>query len=182
MDTNSMQGLNEETIKKTIYKLPILEAYAALGTRSQGLSSEEAEARLKQYGKNTIREIKGKPLILKFLSNFTHLMAILLWIGGVVAIIGQMPQLAIAVWLVIIINGVFSFWQEYRAEKATEALKGMLPSYARVLRDGQEQRIFTEELVPGDVILLSEGDKISADGRLVADNDLRVNQSTLTGE
>lgn len=65
-------------------------------------------------------------------------MAIMLWIGGAVGFIAQMPQLGIAVWMVNIINGLFSFWQEYRAEKATEALKKLLPSHARVLREGEE--------------------------------------------
>ncbi len=93
-----------------------------------------------------------------------------------------MPQLAIAIWMVNVINGVFSFWQEFRAEKATEALKKMLPTYARVLRDGSEQKILAENLVPGDVILLSEGEHISADCRLVEQAVMRTNQSTLTGE
>jgi Ca2+-transporting ATPase len=109
-------------------------------------------------------------------------MAILLWVGGAVGFIAQMPQLGIAIWMVNVINGVFSFWQEYRAEKATEALKKLLPSYALVLRDGEDQRIFAEELVVGDVMLLSEGDRISADGRLVEVSELRIDQSTLTGE
>src|SRR5262249_15039067 len=84
--------------------------------------------------------------------------------------------------LVNILNGVFSFWQEYKAEKATEALRRMLPTYARVLRDGQERRLLAAELVPGDIMLLAEGDHISADGRLVQEAELRVDQSTLTGE
>jgi magnesium-transporting ATPase (P-type) len=84
--------------------------------------------------------------------------------------------------MVNVINGAFSFWQEYKAEKATEALRKLLPHYVRALRDGQEQRILAEELVPGDVILLSEGDHISADARLVQADELRVDQSTLTGE
>jgi magnesium-transporting ATPase (P-type) len=138
--------------------------------------------RLGRFGRNVIREVEGKPLIVKFFANFTHLMAILLWVGGAVGFIAQMPQLGIAIWMVNIINGVFSFWQEYRAEKATEALRKLLPSYARVLRDGEEQRILAEELVPGDVLLLSEGDRISADGRLVEVAELRIDQSTLTGE
>lgn len=171
-----------DSLQQTVHMLSITEVYTALGSSTQGLSKSEAEHRLITYGKNTIQKIKGRPLILKFLSNFTHLMAILLWIAGIVALIAEMPQLAIAVWLVNVINGLFSFFQEYRAEKATEALRQMLPDYARVLRDGQEQKILAEELIPGDVILLSEGDRISADARLVEDNDLRVNQSTLTGE
>jgi len=134
------------------------------------------------FSTNTILEIKGKPLILKFLANFTHLLAILLWVGGFVALAAGLPQLAVAIWLVNVINGAFSFGQEYKAEKATEALKKLLPLYARVLREGQEERILAEQLVPGDVILLEEGDRISADARLIEENEMRVDQSTLSGE
>ena len=109
-------------------------------------------------------------------------MALLLWVGGLLGFLAQMPQLGIAIWLVNLINGAFSFWQEYKAEQATAALRQLLPTYARVVRDGQEQRLLAEELVPGDVMLLAEGDHISADGRLVHEAALRVDQSTLTGE
>jgi potassium/sodium efflux P-type ATPase len=166
----------------TIHSLPIPEVYSALQSDPDGLSLVEARNRLQRFGPNLIREIKGKPLWVKFLANFTHLMAILLWAGGVAAFVAQMPQLGVAIWAVIVINGAFSFWQEFRAEKATQALREMLPSYVRVSRDGEEQRILAEELVPGDVILLAEGDRISADGRLVQEAELRVDQSTLSGE
>ena len=109
-------------------------------------------------------------------------MALLLWVGGAMAFIGKMPELGWAVWAVIVINAVFSFWQEFRAERAAEALKKLLPRFARVLRDGQETKILAEELVPGDVLLLSEGDHISADARLVEENEMRVDLSTLNGE
>jgi Ca2+-transporting ATPase len=167
---------------KEIHALDIPDVYKAVDSAPVGLLQAEAEARLRRFGPNTLREVKGKPLFLKFFANFTHVMAILLWIGGVVALIAGMPQLAVAIWMVNVINGVFSFWQEYRAEKATEALRQLLPSYVRVMRGGQEQRILAEALVPGDVIVLAEGDRISADGRLVEENELRVDQSTLTGE
>jgi len=142
----------------------------------------EAGNRLQRFGSNVIRKVKGKPLWVRFLANFTHLMAILLWAGGIVGFMAHMPQLGLAIWMVNLINGSFSFWQEFKAEKATEALRKLLPSYARVLRDGTEQRILAEELVPGDVMLIAEGDRISADGRLVKESELRVDQSTLSGE
>ena len=127
-----MENPDEQVISdglgKTIHELPIGEVYAAMGVTPEGLSNEEVAKRLEQYGKNVIREIKGKPLIVKFLSNFTHLMAILLWVGGFVGFIAKMPELGVAIWLVNVINGVFSFMQEFRAEKATEALKKLLPS------------------------------------------------------
>lgn len=162
--------------------LPVLEVYQALQSHPEGLSQTEAAERLGQWGANVIREVKGKPLVLRLLGNFTHLMAILLWVGGLVALVAQMPQLAIAIWLVNLINGAFSFWQEFRAEKATAALKQLIPHYARVLREGEEQKISAEELVPGDVMLLAEGDRVSADARLVHEAELRVDQSTLSGE
>lgn len=181
MDTMNKRAVQTDAVAQ-IQKLSVGEVYAALGTAEGGLKSQEAKERLGQFGSNALREKKGKPLIWKFLSNFTHLMALLLWCGGIVGFIAQLPELGVAIWMVNVINGLFSFWQEFRAEKATDALKKLLPAYARVLREGEEQRILAEELVPGDIILLSEGDLISADARLLDDNDLRVNQSTLTGE
>jgi potassium/sodium efflux P-type ATPase len=177
--------MSEQTVlqsKPEYHRLSTSEVYTALGSRPEGLTQTEAQERLDKYGRNEIQRIKGKPLIVKFLSNFTHLMAILLWAAGIAALLAQMPQLAIAVWMVNVINGVFSFWQEFRAEKATEALRKLLPTYCRVMRDGSEQRLLAEELVPGDVVILGEGDKISADCRLIAQAELRTDQSTLTGE
>ena len=171
-----------EEVLGSIHQLSIDEVYQTLGSCVQGLTAIECQQRLEQFGPNAIQKSRGTPLIVRLLSNFTHLMAILLWVGGIVALIAKMPELAIAVWLVNIINGMFSFWQEFRASKATEALQKMLPSYARVLRDAHEARVPVEELVPGDVVLLSEGDKISADCRLVEQAELQVDQSTLTGE
>jgi len=165
-----------------IHTIPVGEVYAALATQPHGLTAGVAAERLARYGPNVIHEVKGTPLFMKFLANFTHLMAILLWLGGLVAFVARMPQLGLAIWLVNLINGAFGFWQEYKAEKATAALKRLLPHYARVLRGGQEQRIRAEELVTGDVLLLAEGDHISADGRLVQEAELRVDQSSLTGE
>ncbi len=165
-----------------LHALPAAEVYAALGTRPQGLTGPEADERLRRHGPNAIRRIRGKPLALKLLANFTHLMAILLWAGGLIGFAAGMPQLGLAIWMVNVINGLFSFWQEYKAEKATEALQKLLPTYARIVREGRELRAPAEELVPGDVLALSEGDHISADARLVRESELRVDQSTLTGE
>ena len=163
-------------------EMAVEDIYAAVRSSPAGLTETEAAARLLQVGPNRLSEVKGKPLYQKLLSNFTHLMALLLWIGGAIAFVAGMPQLAVAVWLVVVINGLFSFWQEYKAEKATEALRKLLPVYARVLRGGRESRTAAEALVPGDVILLAEGDAVSADARLVQEAELRVDQSALSGE
>ncbi|MGB7594259.1 MAG: HAD-IC family P-type ATPase, partial [Erysipelotrichaceae bacterium] len=156
--------------------------YATLDSRPNGLNAKEVEDRLASFGKNQITEKKGRHPFFIFLSNMTSMMAILLWVGGIIAIVAQMPELGIAIFAVNIINGAFSFWQEFRASKATEALKRMLPSFSRVIRNGEEQQILAENLVPGDIVLIAEGDKISADARLLMSSDLQLNQSTLTGE
>ncbi|MEN6595300.1 MAG: cation-transporting P-type ATPase [Clostridiaceae bacterium] len=167
---------------QTVQRMDVGDVCRSLNTRMSGLTNPEVEQARLIHGKNVLSEKKGKPVILTFLGNFVSLMAILLWIGGIIAFFADMVELAVAIWLVNVINGVFSFWQEYRAGKATEALRNMLPSYARVIRNGSEDRILAEDLVPGDVILLTEGDKISADARLIEASDFQVDQSTLTGE
>lgn len=180
--TNSIIPEPKRDQRTFIHSLSVPEVFSTLGSGPSGLSQDEAKKRLERYGRNVITKVKGRPLWNRFLTNFTHQMAILLWVGGIVGFLAQLPQIGIAIWMVNIINGAFSFWQEFKAEKATEALRKLMPSYARVLRDGEVQRILAEELVPGDVILLEEGDRISADARLIEENELRVDQSTLTGE
>ncbi|HWQ64670.1 MAG TPA: cation-transporting P-type ATPase, partial [Methanospirillum sp.] len=142
----------------------------------------EAVNRLNQYGKNSITKVRKKSIYLRFISNFIHLMAILLWISGGIAFLAGMPELGVAVWMVNVINGIFSFCQEFRAEKAAEALQKLLPVKVMVIRDNQHVEILAENLVPGDLMVLSEGVHISADGRLVEASQMRVDQSTLTGE
>ncbi|MGQ9675181.1 MAG: P-type ATPase, partial [Chloroflexota bacterium] len=176
--------LNERTNAEAppLYTLQPEEVYGRLGSSPNGLSESEAQARLRRYGPNEVSEVKGTPLIIKFLENFYHFFALLLWAAAVLAFIGGLPELGFAIIAVIIINGIFSFYQEYKAEKATEALKRLLPALQTVVRDGEERRIPARDLVPGDVVLLAEGDAISADARLIEAFDLRTNNSTLTGE
>ncbi len=156
--------------------------HAALESRPGGLTAAEAAERQSRFGPNALAHVAGRPLLLRLASNFTHVMALLLWVAGLVAFVAGMPQLGLAIWLVIVINGVFSFWQEYRAEKAIEALSRLLPVQARVVRNGIEQRTDAEAIVPGDILLLAAGDRVPADARLVEEAELRLDQSTLTGE
>ena len=129
-----------------------------------------------------LQSVRPRPFVVRFGAHFTHLMALLLWAGSIAAIVAGLGVLCVAIVLVNVINGVFSYWQEHKADKATEALRRLLPVHARVMRDGREVQLSAEELVPGDVILLEEGDRISADARVVEHAELRVDQSTLTGE
>ena len=149
---------------------------------AQGLSSDEARARLGQFGPNLLAEAARPHWLARFARNFTYFFALLLWAGAGLAWLGKLPQLSVAIVAVIVINAVFSFVQEYRAERAIEALRRMLPQRASVRRDGHPHEIDAQEVVPGDVLLLSAGDRICADGELVADVELRIDMSTLTGE
>ncbi len=158
------------------------EVYVLLGSRAEGLTPSEAAERLAAVGTNVLEETPHPRLVRSFVANVTHVMAVLLWVGGGLALVAELPQLAVAVWIVNVINGVFSTWQEHRAERAVQALRRLLPTTSRVLRGGAEVRVSAEELAPGDVLLLAEGDRISADARLVSAYELRVDQSALTGE
>jgi sodium/potassium-transporting ATPase subunit alpha len=172
-----------------INSLSIDEVFKSLVTSEDGLSEEEAKRRLSEFGYNEIEEIKKKPLIFKFLSQFTHFLAVLLWVAALFSFLSEyihpgegMLTLGLAIVGVIFINAIFAFIQEYRAEKALEAMKKLLPFYVKVLRKGKEVEIPAKEVVPGDIVLLSEGDKVPADIRIMETNDLRVNNAPLTGE
>ncbi|WP_242049384.1 cation-transporting P-type ATPase [Aulosira sp. FACHB-615] len=165
-----------------IWTLTPTDVYKTLTTTPQGISEAEANLRLKQSGYNELPEPQTRPLILRFIDQLTHFMALLLWVAGILAFISQTPELGWAIWAVIWINAIFSFWQEFQAEKALSALKKILPSQAKVYRDGKLTVIPTRELVSGDVMQLEEGDKISADARLVESQSLYVDVSILTGE
>ena len=151
-------------------------------TGNEGLSGAEAEKRLQKYGPNTIQQGKKRSEILVFLANFTSLMAILLWVSGIIAMFAGMMELGIAIWAVNVINGCFSYWQQHAAPKATDSLKKMLPSYVKVRRDGKSQQIQVEQLVPGDVFDIQAGDSIPADARVFNTSNLQIDESSLTGE
>jgi len=165
------------------------EAIGSLRSSPAGLSSPEARRRLAEYGPNRVEEAKGESLVLRFLHEFVHFFALILWLAAGLAFVadfygpGQgMATLGWAIIGVIAINGFFSFWQEYRAERAIAALKRLLPHQATVLRDGATCRMPVEELVPGDVILVGEGESVPADCRLIEAFAVRVNLATITGE
>lgn len=155
---------------------------AAAGPASAGLSSERAATLLAEHGPNVLTSLERPHWLRRLGGNFVHLFALLLWAGAGLAAIGGMPELSIAIVVVIAVNAFFSFAQEYRAEQAVEALSRVLPQRAHVRRDGRRREIDAEALVPGDVVLLAPGDRISADATLLSAADLRVDMSTLTGE
>lgn len=158
---------------------PIIEPPPAVPS---GLTDDEVKERLLACGPNSVERLSSASSVTRFTENFTHLMALLLWLSGVLAFVAGVPQLGLAIWAVNIINGVFSFVQEFKAEKATEALMKLLPLTAHVMRNGGEATINASELVPGDLIFLAEGDNVPADCRLVAASMFAVDESMLTGE
>ncbi len=166
------------------YELDKQQIFNELQVTDFGLSDDEAAKRLETYGPNLIKEKKKRSLLVRFLDNFIHMFAIILWIAAGLCFIPRvdMPELGYAIILVIVINAIFSFMQEYKAEKALEALKKMLPAYSKVLRAGEIKEVPAMELIPGDILVLSEGDNISADARLIESFELRTNNAVLTGE
>lgn len=167
---------------ENIFKLTTEDIYKELNTSVKGITNDEARSRTQKYGYNEIKEVKKSSLIYRFISNFTNLLAILLWIASILSFIGGMPELGWSIILVIIINSLFSFWQEFKAEQATESLKKMLPQYVKVIRDGHPEQMLARELVPGDCISLEEGDRVPADARLVEAFELMTINAALTGE
>jgi sodium/potassium-transporting ATPase subunit alpha len=171
------------------HRLPDIEVLTALATSPSGLSHEEARRRLLQAGPNSLQEIKGAPLANRFFRQFTHFLAILLWIAAGLSFLAEalhpgqgMATLGWAILGVILINAVFTFVQEYKAERAVQALRRMLPATAWVIRAGHAEQVSRRELVPGDILLLEEGEQVSADARLIEAHHMRVDNSSLTGE
>ena len=124
---------HEKGGKEAFFPLAIEDIFRELGSDAGGLTEEEAVKRLGRYGPNVLRQVRGKPLVLRFTANLTNMLALLLWAGGALSFVADMPELGWAIFCVIIINAVFSFWQEYKAERALEALKRLLPPRTKVL-------------------------------------------------
>ncbi|MBD2427567.1 cation-transporting P-type ATPase [Phormidium sp. FACHB-1136] len=167
---------------RPIWTLPAEAVYGYLESAPQGLAEAEAQQRLAHFGPNELPEPAQRPLWLRFTDQLTHFMALLLWVAGILAFISHTPALGWAIWAVILINALFSFWQEFRAERALAALKNVLPNLVRVYRGGELVQLPARELVRGDVVQLEEGDRIPADARLVTAESLYLDISVLTGE
>ncbi len=162
---------------------------SALGTSETGLSDEEAAQRLLENGPNTLPKLRSRPLLFKFLDQFSHFFALLLWVAAIISFIAawfdpdsNMDSIGWAIIVVIVLNGFFGFYQEFRTEKSLEALRKILPLTVTVRRGGVERSVLAEELVCGDIVILKEGDKIPADLYVIEAYGLWVNESTLNGE
>jgi calcium-translocating P-type ATPase len=149
---------------------------------SRGLTSEEAAERLQRHGPNSLPAAPPPPVWRVLGRQMIHFFAIMLWVAGMLAFIARMPQLGIAIFVVIIVNGFFAFAQEHRAERAAERLRDLLPRRVTVRRDDRLIDVDADGLVVDDLVVLRPGDRISADLMLTDAHSLQIDTSTLTGE
>ena len=153
-----------------------------LNTTESGLSTEESQGRMLIYGENTIKTEKSFHPVWNFAKQLVNLMAIMLWIASILAYMSGTPLLSYVIWFIIIVNAIFSFVQESKADTALQSLAKMIPNRVKVYRDGEMTVLSADQLVPGDVVFLKAGDKVPADLRIVAAESLFVDNSMLTGE
>ena len=171
------------------HKISLPEFLQRLGVDESGLSEQEAARRLQECGPNVLEETGKESILSKYMRQFRNFFSILLIIGAILSFLGEYLDpgkgnmyIGIALGVVVILNGTFTFIQEYQAAKTMESFRQLLPPRAKVLREGEVKDFLASELVVGDIIFLEEGDKIPADGRLIETNSLKVDHSTITGE
>jgi sodium/potassium-transporting ATPase subunit alpha len=172
-----------------IQKLSVAEALESVHSRVEGLSFAEAERRLLEFGPNAMPKVQRLHPALRLLGELFRFFSIILWLAAGLAFLGAwydpgagMAHIGFALVGVILISGLFSFWQENRIERTLDELQKLLPQTARVLRDDCACELPVELIVVGDVVLLEQGDSIPADCRLIEQFRLRVDTSTVTGE
>ena len=151
-------------------------------SKREGLTAEEAAARLEKYGENRLREAKKKSVPRIFLEQFADLLVIILIIAAIISMMSGNVESTIVIFVVLLINAALGTVQTVKAEKSLEALKRMSSPQAKVLRDGAAVQIDSAEVVPGDILLLEAGDFIAADGRILENFGMKCDESSMTGE
>jgi sodium/potassium-transporting ATPase subunit alpha len=174
---------------KNWHSKPLTDVLDELGSAPEGLSSDEAEERLGKFGRNELKVGKDTPELVKFLLQFKNFFAVLLIVGGALAMTAEQMDpgqgnlyIAVALLAVVLLNAAFTYFQEHQSERIMDSFKKMMPAMITAMRDGSPQEVRAENLVPGDVIVLNEGDRVPADGRLISSSELKVDNSSLTGE
>ncbi len=169
--------------------MTLSELFLTYDSSEAGLSEDEVKRKHLHYGFNVLTKIPTKPWYIKLVAQFIHFFALLLWAAACISFAiawidpaSNMLPIGWAIVIVIVLNGAFGFYQEFRTEKSLEALRNMLPLKVSVFRQGIEKIILASELVPGDIVLLHEGDKIPADMYVIQAFDVWVNESSLSGE
>jgi len=173
MNINQKFPYHSISYKKTIDKL---------NSQKKGLSSDEAQSRLEAVGKNKIKDKNKKSILKLIIKQFKDFLVLILFIAAIVSYLtGHMVDVYVIIG-VIIVNAAIGFIQEYRAEKSMESLKKLIKQNAQVIRDKEEETIKAADLVPGDIILLQEGQSVPADARILEQKNFHVEESSLTGE
>ncbi len=172
------------------HRQPVEAVLSALHTdRERGLSDSEGRARLQQYGPNELAAERPTPAWRRFLVQFQNVLVLLLLVATGISLAlwfyerdTALPYEAIAIFAVVMLNAVMGYVQESRAEQAVAALRQMSAAHAQVIREGQRRSIAAREVVPGDIVLIEEGDTVPADGRLIVSTALQTAEAALTGE
>jgi len=164
------------------YNLNVSDTIKSIGTSQKGLSEEEAKKRLKEYGSNELKHNEKISPFQILIRQFTSSIVFILLAALIISLLIGEKLDAIVISTIVVLNGIFGFVQEFKAEKAIEALKKLTALKAKVIRNGIETEIDSRELVPGDIILLETGSKVPADARLIDIAALQIDEASLTGE
>ena len=167
---------------KNWYQMTKEEVLEHLNVKNTGLTAVQAEEILKEKGENILQEGKKKSTLQVFAEQFCDLLVIILIAAALISMISGNVESTVVIVAVIVLNAVLGTVQHEKAQKSLESLKSLSAPSAKVLRDGQKQEIASREVVPGDILLLEAGDMVVADGRILNNYSLQVNESSLTGE
>ena len=151
-------------------------------TTEKGLSDNEVKKRKESFGNNALKEKKRKGILKVFLNQFKDLLVGILIVAGIISIITDNVESTLVIFIVIFLNAILGTVQYFKAEQSLEALKSLTATKCKVIRDGMKQEILSKDIVPGDILFLEAGDLIAADGRIIENHSLQVNESSLTGE
>lgn len=167
---------------RNFYRLTTDEALKELTTTADGLSAREAASRLAKHGPNALQAVNKESSLHKYLKQFKDLMVILLIVSSVISFSLGDARTGLVLLLLVFFNTTIGFLQEFKAERLMESLEKLVVSHARVQRQGELQEVASEELVPGDIVYIEEGDAVPADLRLISEEELSTNDFALTGE
>ena len=151
-------------------------------TTEKGLSDNEVKKRKESFGNNALKEKKRKGILKVFFNQFKDLLVGILIVAGIISIITDNVESTLVIFIVIFLNAILGTVQYFKAEQSLEALKSLTAAKCKVIRNGLKQEILSKDIVPGDILFLEAGDLIAADGRIIENHSLQVNESSLTGE
>lgn len=175
-----MEG--ENIMADTFFNRSVEEVLREQESSSGGLSNAQAADRLKKYGPNALVEGKKKGVLQVFLEQFKDLLVVILIVAAIISMLSGQGESTIVIFAVLILNAILGTVQYFKAEKSLESLKAMSSPTAKVLRGGAKVEVPSKEVVPGDIVFLEAGDLVVADGRVIENFSLKVNESSLTGE